>query len=327
MHLESEDKMDKKINEGLGLRDYRHFDVDEALNTFIESRVRNESAKESIKRGEEGLQMSWVSVLKYAAIFVVLIVAFSLMTQPVHFVETAITKNNTDKITLFDGSTIELAQNTILTYPIRQEDIVVRRVILEKGSATFNVVKNDQLPFIVATLPIETTMTGTIFTVGKQDGEVLVSVYEGSVKVSKPSDKASRFDIKKGEKLAYSRGELFHTDIHGTTTQLTNYTYTTKEREEKEKSKLEEEAVVSTDDKNSSSTYRMTDVVNYLQKTYKKKLKFNKKRKIKTKEFIELDLTDDLEILLKNIEKQGFIIVEPGKCEGCFILSPPESKQ
>ena len=81
---------------------------------------------------------------------------------------------------LSDGSKIELNTNTRVSYKLTSEE---RRVTLDQGEAFFDVAKDPHRPFIVKVDRSEVRVTGTKFTVRRNNGRLDVIVMEGKVEV------------------------------------------------------------------------------------------------------------------------------------------------
>lgn len=121
-------------------------------------------------------------------------------------------------ITLADGSTILLNTSTEVTVEYNSE---VRRVILERGEALFEVVGNPKRPFVVVAGKGKVRAIGTLFSVYKQRDQVNVVLADGSVVVEQLGDKGGvdqgRKLLMPGEKVSYSSegniGEVLLADL------------------------------------------------------------------------------------------------------------------
>jgi transmembrane sensor len=81
-------------------------------------------------------------------------------------------------ITLADGSTITLSGAGEVSIAISETE---RRIELTRGYALFDVTRDPERPFVVATPEGEITVLGTSFVVRVADGEVRTTVLHGSV--------------------------------------------------------------------------------------------------------------------------------------------------
>lgn len=81
-----------------------------------------------------------------------------------------------------DGSTVQMAGESQLSFSQTAQQ---RQVQLKKGEALFHVTHlQDEQPFIVDTGAVQVRVTGTRFSVNKLSSHTLVTVVEGSVRVS-----------------------------------------------------------------------------------------------------------------------------------------------
>lgn len=89
--------------------------------------------------------------------------------------------NNPRKITLDDGSVVELTSHSAIEYAKGFE--TGRRTILLTGTATFTVATDKLRPFSVYSADVVTTALGTRFTVADNQQGSVVKLYEGKVAV------------------------------------------------------------------------------------------------------------------------------------------------
>ncbi len=90
------------------------------------------------------------------------------------------TAQNISRITLGDGSEVELNSNSNLSFSNYRDQ---RRVRLSSGEAYFHVTHDSDHPFVVTAGEGSITVTGTRFNVWKYNNSVVVTVTEGSVRV------------------------------------------------------------------------------------------------------------------------------------------------
>lgn len=88
--------------------------------------------------------------------------------------------------TLPDGTIVELNQGAHIVVGFGAKDTGIRRVVLERGEAHFQVTKNPLRPFIVVAGGVEVRAVGTAFSVQLGAGAVEVLVTEGRVAVDQP---------------------------------------------------------------------------------------------------------------------------------------------
>ncbi|MEM8560520.1 MAG: FecR domain-containing protein, partial [Bacteroidota bacterium] len=86
-------------------------------------------------------------------------------------------------VELADGSTIELAENSMLMVAAADSDRSPRFVRLRAGTALFDVQPSDEA-FVVETTPARTTVLGTVFTVETTDAQTEVTLLSGAVELT-----------------------------------------------------------------------------------------------------------------------------------------------
>lgn len=84
------------------------------------------------------------------------------------------------RIALADGSILTLNGDSAVQVRYEKD---VRRIILRRGEASFEVAHNSQRPFVVSAEGLDVRAVGTEFVVGIEDGGVEVTVEEGVVAV------------------------------------------------------------------------------------------------------------------------------------------------
>jgi transmembrane sensor len=85
------------------------------------------------------------------------------------------------EITLADGSIVRLSSNTDLRIRLQPH---TRSVVIERGEAIFRVAKDPSRPFIVDAASARVQAVGTLFSVARNAGSVVVTVTEGRVSVT-----------------------------------------------------------------------------------------------------------------------------------------------
>lgn len=121
--------------------------------------------------------------------------------------ETLSSKNETLNIELPDGSRVELNKLSKLSY---RKNFDKERKLKLDGEAFFNVVKNENNPFVVKTGKVKVQVLGTSFNVRayKNEKQVKVIVETGKVMVFSNESPEAREVITKGEKILYSREKM-----------------------------------------------------------------------------------------------------------------------
>lgn len=110
-------------------------------------------------------------------------------------------------IALADGSTALLNSGTQISVSFKDKE---RRVRLDRGEAMFAVTHNPDRPFVVAAGSAKVRVIGTRFDVFERGAEAIVSVVEGSVRVSpvKPGAGAPVILTAGEQAIAYAGGRV-----------------------------------------------------------------------------------------------------------------------
>ncbi len=120
--------------------------------------------------------------------------------------------NTTEKlmsIMLPDSSRVSLSPKSTLMYKEPFQD--GKRTVELKGEAYFEVVKNAQMPFVVESYPLSTTVLGTVFSVKsfEKERQIKVALFKGVVSVGNtdPGRPAVRapFYLSPGDVLTYDK--------------------------------------------------------------------------------------------------------------------------
>lgn len=115
------------------------------------------------------------------------------------------TDNTVRKVTLGDGSQVELNLGSELTYSNYKDQ---RQVTLRKGEAFFEVRHDSNHPFVVKAAQGQVKVTGTQFNVWMYEDQVRVTLVEGSVLVTSnnalPGD---GFRLEPGTQARYKNGD------------------------------------------------------------------------------------------------------------------------
>ncbi len=104
---------------------------------------------------------------------------------------------------LSDGSIVTLNKHSKISY-LRNFSGKTRTVSLQ-GEAFFNVEPNKSKPFIIKVNDVTVSVLGTSFNVKSRDGQTIIVVETGTVKVSKLNDSIA---LTKGEKVSINKGDL-----------------------------------------------------------------------------------------------------------------------
>ena len=108
------------------------------------------------------------------------------------------------RIVLSDGSKVQLNTDTFLVARIGPAE---RRMVLKRGEAFFDVVRDPTRPFVVEVGTSEVRVVGTQFNVRETAGKLEVTVKEGTVNVvplaARSADIAERVELTRGNRLSY----------------------------------------------------------------------------------------------------------------------------
>jgi len=132
-------------------------------------------------------QASWQWV---AAAFLTLCIGTTLLIYVTHRTDNAklltVQNNETESVlvkTLEDGSTVYLAGNALLHYPLHFSG--QKREVSLSGNAMFDIARNPMKPFVIETKNIQVEVLGTAFNMETTaEGDFRLSVLRGTVKVS-----------------------------------------------------------------------------------------------------------------------------------------------
>lgn len=104
-------------------------------------------------------------------------------------------------IYLEDGTEVHLAPQSTIEYPVKFD--AGKRLVNLVGEAYFEVSKNPHKPFIVHTQMLNVQVLGTHFNVDsyKSHNSTVVSLLEGKVKVTLPTEDTDEYLLKPGQQL------------------------------------------------------------------------------------------------------------------------------
>jgi transmembrane sensor len=170
-------------------------DVDAAWRKF-EDRIKSEEKGRVVPM--------WRRPVSWAAVALA-VIAFAFLLQN-NFVQTEIStfatsESETLQIDLPDGSTVELNENSTLSYETGFGKS--NRNLNLQGEAFFDVTRNEAVPFVISTNHVQVEVLGTSFNVRDYETEeqAEVEVRSGLVKVAPPGQ-SEGITLSKGD-LAY----------------------------------------------------------------------------------------------------------------------------
>ena len=132
-----------------------------------------------------------------AAVAAVAAPAAVLLSRPDLLADHATKVGERRKITLEDGSTVELAGSSSLSVDFSP---AARRVVLHDGEAFFDVARDGARPFVVQAADGSSEARGTRFDVKRRGSEVTVAVVEHAVAVSSAG---GRVVVEQGQQVRY----------------------------------------------------------------------------------------------------------------------------
>jgi transmembrane sensor len=140
-------------------------------------------------------------LLAAAAVAAVAAPAAVLLSRPDLLADHSTAVGERRKVTLEDGSTVELAGSSSLSVDFSVE---ARRVVLHDGEAFFDVARGTR-PFVVQAADGFSQALGTSFDIKRQGSEVTVAVVEHAVAVSSAG---SRVVVEQGQQIRYGTRRL-----------------------------------------------------------------------------------------------------------------------
>jgi transmembrane sensor len=114
------------------------------------------------------------------------------------------TQQNISRITLGDGSEVELNSTSELSFFNFRDE---RHVFLSSGEAYFHVTHDSAHPFVVSAGEGSITVTGTRFNVWRYEDSVVVTVTEGSVRVQSERE-GNDSTLTPGMQASFKAGDL-----------------------------------------------------------------------------------------------------------------------
>ena len=326
-------KFDSILNQNKEIEDFKVFDVDSEWNSFL---VKVGEPKQQSTTVESDNKPTLSMAFKKSKILIILIAAsitlvlffLFMFSSPQPKRQTIITSSDSEKINMVDGSKITLNQNSKVEYPISLDDLTKRKVVLV-GSATFDVSRNEKLPFEVYYGDVLVEVLGTVFTIGKKDGLTVVQNIAGSIAVYQVLNRENKRILNQGETLLFQHGKFF---VPEDTTQIIiddrkiEVGVIEDAKPIKKKENESPKPIEQTESK--GSAFKLDNVVkNYLIKFNKKKLKLEKGTKFDKNTVVKLDINKPYQEILQDLKNQGHINFKPGDCSDCFIITSPVKQQ
>lgn len=187
-----------KANENFAtLDDYMSKAWEESKDDNVLDNYEQEAATflKELRKQEKHRRSKYLPIRKYvavaASIAALIIVSFGgykylnhvAGQQQIAYTEASTSFGERKTLTLPDGTTVNLNACSKIKYPIRFSGD--KRTIQLEGEAFFDVIENDEQPFVVNTHKFDVTVLGTEFDVKayKEDKALMVSVASGKVQI------------------------------------------------------------------------------------------------------------------------------------------------
>lgn len=165
----------------------------------------------------------WAAGLAAIAASAIFFLARTPAPQPVEYAFAAPATSD-ERVTLPDGSGVHLNRGAAIQ--VRYGD--ARRIVLERGEASFTVVHDEASPFEVAAGDILVRDVGTVFNIARNASSTVVTVSEGEVQIAAPGAQTVRVpagyqarivegemiavSAASGDAFAWQRGRLVYND-------------------------------------------------------------------------------------------------------------------
>lgn len=183
---------------------YREADEESAWKSFSGKIKLNEPETEVSLRAGQRFFRNFVAI----AAAVILLLGIGWLVFRVNSETYESTASSGERVVLKDGSTIVLEPYTKIEVA-SDYNRNYRNVVLISGEAYFDVIHDNEKPFIVRLGHTQVRDMGTSFRIRKGSREIHIDVISGKVEFSKPGSKESRLLVA-GDKISYDvRKEQF----------------------------------------------------------------------------------------------------------------------
>lgn len=185
----------------------------ESDNSVLEQLKKVQQAIDIIENPSRITIPFYKKLLKVAAIMILPIIAsgltYLLFNKPSDMADLDLEEiyspiGEVKKVTLADGSDVNLKEGTLLIYPKTFNSD--KRDIFLSGEANFSVAKNPKMPFTVRTQFLGVTALGTVFNVSAypDSKEITTTLEEGKVRVKTASNDKLNEIIYPDEQIVYN---------------------------------------------------------------------------------------------------------------------------
>ena len=174
---------------------------------FDKKRILKLIQEKTSIRKEKAIKFPVYSILKYAAIFLTLIVLSIFIVNDLKNIKTIVNNTNQiQKIELPDNSIITLNTNAEIKYNNSLLKSFSREISLE-GEAFFEITKAENKKFIVRTTDFDITVYGTNFNVMSKQKNSSVVLTKGKILVNNFKNQDSKYILKPGDIVKYNSKE------------------------------------------------------------------------------------------------------------------------
>lgn len=199
--------IDKNISEAFSSEE----EIKQIQKEISDKVFRSVSKKKTIVWQKWAIAASFLLLFGIGILYILMRKDFEgLITSEKNIAEIEITtqKNERQEVTLSDGTKVMLSPESTLRYPT-EFSTEIRKVFLS-GEAYFDVVRNEQQPFVVISKNIETQVLGTSFNVRAYDGQEQIKVTLASGKV-RVSDAKNQIILSPSQQLVYEKSSQMMT--------------------------------------------------------------------------------------------------------------------
>lgn len=217
--IDTQDSIDSVDN---AVREAKVIQLDTAIAATTAA-AQTSSKKEAVKTSNNSIdEQTPLSLIKnkrknrvlpfsIAASFLLLIGSYFILNNaetlpeaPAIVYKTITTQDQSQTITLEDGTTVDIGENSKFTYPESFAGLEERNVKLD-GSGLFKVVKNTESPMIIEAGKTEVKVLGTTFKVAMDSEEdIEVENIEGLIKFYEAGNEENGHLLTQGQKMARS---------------------------------------------------------------------------------------------------------------------------
>ncbi|MBK9255948.1 MAG: FecR domain-containing protein [Saprospiraceae bacterium] len=317
-------KLNSILSKSKEIKDFTQLDVDSEWKDFVnKTKEAGLDTKSELSYGNNRLR--W-AIAGFFILIISIIAIWFIKSTPEKLHEYIVTSEKQDTILLFDGSRVYLGENSSLVYPIYFPELNERVCTLE-GRAKFEVMPYRKTPFLVKYREIGIEVLGTVFTLHTQNDTIFIKNITGTIKVFRNVMPSDFRILEKDEIYIYQNGifEKWNVKDSGMAVDtLSGNQELVLSDLEKKVHKVKSTGKKSDNTKESHSKgriYLLGDVVTFLEKNSKGKIKFYKKLLFNKKTKVTLNMTRSHESILAELQFLGLLTYKKGDCPDCFLVT------